>query len=113
MKELYSLVFYVPEAWLEKVKSALFEAGAGRLGNYEHCSWECPGRGQFRPLSGSSPFLGKEGTLEETKEFKVEMICSGEALPVALDALKKAHPYEEPAYSYWPVNQPLRESSAE
>lgn len=108
MGTLYSLVFYVPKTYLNEVKEALFLAGAGKLGNYEKCSWETPGQGQFRPVRGSRPFLGELGQLEQVAEFKVEMICRGEVLPQVIKALKKVHPYEEPAYSYWPVNEPLK-----
>lgn len=96
---MYSLSFYVPVEYAEQVKEALFAAGAGRQGDYDKCSWQTLGQGQFRPLAGSSPFIGVQGALEYVDEYKVEMICAEENIVAAVAALKAAHPYEEPAYS--------------
>jgi hypothetical protein len=95
---MISLVVYVPDSHLERVKEALFAAGAGRLGQYDRCCWQTEGTGQFRPLAGSDPFLGKEGALERVKEWKVELVCERDSLPAVVEALKKAHPYETPAF---------------
>lgn len=105
---MYQLVFYVPHEHCEAVKQAMFDAGAGRLGAYDSCSWQCEGTGQFRPLPGSAPFIGRTGEVERVREVKVEMICEPEALAPALDALRRVHPYEEPAFTYYEVNPPLR-----
>lgn len=94
---MYKLGFYVPESHLEAVKQALFAAGAGRIGNYDSCCWQCPGQGQFRPLAGSRPFLGKQGNIETVAEYRVEMVCAEHLLGKAVAALRAAHPYEEPA----------------
>ena len=96
---LYKIEFYVPESHLEEVKSALFAAGAGRVGDYDSCAWQCPGQGQYRPLEGSNPYQGQTGQVETAREFKVEMVCQGELVTAAVAALKQAHPYEEVAYS--------------
>lgn len=95
---LYQLFVYVPLTASEKVKNALFDAGAGHYENYDQCSWESTGIGQFRPLEGSNPFLGSLRTLEKVEEIKIEMICKPEILKAVLERLKEAHPYEEPAY---------------
>ena len=95
---MYKIIFYVPEGDLEKVKSALFEAGAGRIGDYSHCAWQVLGDGQFMPLEGSQPHLGSWQQLETVREYKVELVCETRLLDDALTALKKAHPYETPAY---------------
>jgi hypothetical protein len=95
---LYQLFVYVPINASEKVKNALFDAGAGRYENYDQCSWESTGIGQFRPREGSNPFLGVLDTLEKVEEIKIEMICKAEILKVVLKRLKEVHPYEEPAY---------------
>lgn len=95
---MYKLCYFVPENHLEKTKQALFNAGAGRIGDYDSCAWQVPGEGQFRPLQNSQPYLGKQGKLEVVKEFKVEMVCKASLIRQALAALKVAHPYEEPAY---------------
>lgn len=95
---MYHLAFYVPETHAEIVKEALFAAGAGKLGNYAKCSFEYKGIGQFEPQVGSDPFIGKTGALERVPELKIEMICTDECIERAVEALKKSHPYETPAY---------------
>jgi hypothetical protein len=77
---------------------ALFDAGAGRIGNYEHCAWQVLGQGQFRPLAGSQPFIGAQGVLETVAEYRVEMVCEDAVIDAVIAALRQAHPYEEPAF---------------
>lgn len=81
----------------------MFNAGAGHIGNYDCCSWETMGTGQFRPLEGSSPFLGKKNEIEHVQELKIEMVCSDDVLDAAILALKESHPYETPAFAYWKI----------
>ena len=95
---MFRLCYHVPESHLEATKTALFEAGAGRAGSYEHCCWQVKGEGQFRPLSGSQPFQGQEGLLERLAEYRVEMVCADEHIDAAVAALKRSHPYEVPSY---------------
>ena len=95
---MYQLIFFVPESHAETVKSALFEAGAGRYKKYDSCCWQALGTGQFRPLEGSDAFIGEAGRLEKVPEYRIEMLCTDECLNRAIKALKSAHPYEEPAY---------------
>ena len=95
---MYKLVFFVPESHAAAVKRSVFEAGAGRFRNYDSCSWETSGTGQFRPLEGSNPFLGSEGDVEVVSELRIEVICPDEVVRASVDALLDAHPYEEPAY---------------
>lgn len=95
---VFKLCFYVPESHVETVKNALFEAGAGRIGDYEQCAWQVLGQGQFRPLAGSQPFIGTLDSLEKVAEYRVEMICEDAAIQGVVDALRQAHPYEEPAF---------------
>ncbi|QAB14946.1 Nif3-like dinuclear metal center hexameric protein [Hydrogenovibrio thermophilus] len=95
---MYKLCFFVPETHLETVKAAVFEAGAGRIGDYDQCCWQVKGEGQFRPLSGSQPFLGTQGALENVAEYRVEMVMEQSCAKTVLKALKELHPYEEPAY---------------
>lgn len=95
---MYKLGFYVPASHLEQVKTALFAAGAGRIGNYDSCCWQTLGQGQFRALAGSQPYLGQRGTVETVTEYRVELVCEDKLLAAALAALRAAHPYEEPAY---------------
>ncbi|MBD2860168.1 NGG1p interacting factor NIF3 [Spongiibacter sp. KMU-158] len=95
---MYKLVFFVPTSHVEQVKSAVFAAGAGQQGNYEHCCWQTLGQGQFRPNADANPFVGKAGTLETVDEYRVETLCDSAQLKAVVAALKAAHPYEEPAF---------------
>ena len=95
---MYKICFFVPEENAETVKQAVFDTGAGRIGQYDQCSWQTAGTGQFRPLAGSQPYIGTENRLESVDELKVEMVCEDEYIKAAIDALKLAHPYETPAY---------------
>lgn len=98
---MYKLVFFVPITHCEPVKASIFKAGAGSQGNYEHCSWQVLGQGQFLPLAGSQPFVGEEGRLAIVEEFRVETLCAEEWLHSVITALKDTHPYEEPAYEIY------------
>ncbi|MCP4180879.1 MAG: NGG1p interacting factor NIF3 [bacterium] len=95
---MYRIDLYVPETHLEVVKSAMFEAGAGRIGDYDYCCWQISGKGQFRALDGSNPYLGEKGKIEKIIEFKVELICIPELIEKVIKALIESHPYETPAY---------------
>ena len=96
---LYKIEVYVPESHLEAVKTAMFAAGAGRVGDYDSCAWQTPGQGQFRPLEGASPYIGQVGKVETEPEYKVEMVCAGGLVREVIEAMKGAHPYEEVAHS--------------
>ena len=100
---MYKLIVFVPETHTEVVKSALFEAGAGRQGDYDSCCWQTLGQGQFRPLAGSQPYLGRQGEVETVAEYRVEMLCEEASLAAAIRALRQAHPYEEPAFDVLPL----------
>lgn len=95
---MYKLGFYVPDSHVELVKSALFAAGAGRIGNYDSCCWQVMGQGQFRALQGSAPYIGQQGIVESVAEWRVEMVCEDALLEEVVRALRGSHPYEEPAF---------------
>lgn len=95
---MFKLIFFVPESALELVKSAIFKAGAGRQGDYDQCAWQTKGEGQFRPLEGSQPYIGKQNQLERVAEYRVETLVDSKCVKAVIQALKQAHPYEEPAY---------------
>jgi len=101
---MYQLCFYVPASHLELVKSALFESGAGKIGNYGNCCWQTLGQGQFKPLAGSIPFLGEKDQVEIVAEYKVEMICKADKVKQVLTAFLNSHPYETPAYSVYKIH---------
>jgi structural toxin protein (hemagglutinin/hemolysin) RtxA len=102
---MYKICFYVPPSHAEEVKNALFASGAGKIGNYGCCAWQVLGEGQFMPLTGSHAFIGEENKLEKISEYKIEMICNDAIIRDVIVALKKAHPYEEPAYQVWRVEE--------
>ncbi|WP_411562110.1 NGG1p interacting factor NIF3 [Pseudomonas shirazensis] len=98
---MYKLAFFVPASHVEVVKAAVFAAGGGRIGGYEHCAWQTLGQGQFRPMAGSQPFLGQAGEVEQVEEWKVELVVADELIQQVVTALKHSHPYETPAYEVW------------
>ncbi len=95
---MYKLTVFIPDDALESVKSALFAAGAGTIGDYEQCCWQIQGLGQFRPLAGSNPHIGTHNRLEMVDEWRVEMVVETSVIEAIISALKAAHPYETPAY---------------
>ncbi len=99
LRSLCKIEVYVPESHLEAVKNAMFEVGAGGVGNYDCCSWQTKGVGQFRPLDGSKPFVGCQGHIETVIEYKLEVVCAEQSREAVVAALKQAHPYEEVAYA--------------
>ena len=102
---MYKISVFIPETHLETVKTAMFEAGAGRIGDYDSCAWQCLGQGQFRPLENSKPFIGQPGEVETVMEYKVEMVCEDTLIKSSIAAMKQAHPYEEPAYDVWKLEE--------
>lgn len=98
---MYKMAFFVPMDAAESVKQAVFEAGAGSMGNYENVCFQTRGTGQFRPTEGANPHIGTVDSLESVEEFKVEMVCDEAHIHGAIAALKLAHPYEEVAYDVW------------
>ena len=100
---MYKICFYVPASHADQVKNSMFEHGAGKIGNYGCCAWQTLGEGQFMPLDGSHAFIGEQHQLEKINEYKVEMVCDDAYIKEVIAALKKSHPYEEPAYQVWRV----------
>lgn len=92
------LVVYVPQQSTDALLAALFAAGAGRIGDYEECAFVAPGRGQFRPVRAARPSIGALGDLEYVDEDRVEVVLPRRLRAVVVAALRRAHPYEEPAF---------------
>ena len=103
---IYKICFFVPESHLEVVKQALFNSGAGKLGNYSCCCWQILGEGQFKPFGNSDPFIGTTNNLSKVKEYRVEILCSTNNLDNSIQALIDAHPYEVPAFEVLEVKVP-------
>jgi hypothetical protein len=83
---------------VDKVANAVFAAGAGGIGNYSHCSFQARGQGSFLPLEGARPAIGRKGKVEKVAEVRFETIVPAAKLADCVAALKKAHPYETPAF---------------
>lgn len=103
---LLKLVVFVPAAHAEAVLQALGDAGAGRLGQYSHCSFSAPGTGAFRPLPGARPFAGEVGVLHREAEVRLEVLLPEVHRAAAVAALLAAHPYEEVAYDLIRLENP-------
>lgn len=101
MEPRYKLVWFVPREALDETREAVFAAGAGRIGDYERCSWYAAGTGTFLGGEGTDPTVGRAGAEERVAELRVETVVPGERLRAAIDALVAAHPYEEPAYDVY------------
>ena len=94
----YKLIVFVPIESAAKVSDAVFAAGAGTMGNYSHCGFEAEGVGSFLPLKGAKPAIGKKGRIETVPEIRFETIVPAGKLDNVIAAMKKAHPYETPAF---------------
>jgi dinuclear metal center YbgI/SA1388 family protein len=103
------IVTFVRPDDLAQVRDALSSAGAGLIGKYSLCSFATPGSGSFLGAEGTSPRVGKSGHVEMVPEVRLEMVCSRNALALALETLRRFHPYEEPAIDVYDlVAQPQR-----
>ena len=100
---LLKLVTFVPVAQASEVRNALFSAGCGCIGNYDSCSYNVVGEGTFRASEGTHPFCGNIGELHTEKEVRIETVLPAYKKTEAIKALLHAHPYEEPAYDLYPL----------
>ena len=92
------LVVYVPVGDTEALLQALFDVGAGKVGDYDSCAFVTPGTGQFRPLPGANPTIGEVGAIEKVAENRVELTFPRCLRDAVVKRLREAHPYEEPAF---------------
>jgi hypothetical protein len=99
----HKLVWFVPEEALEATREAVFRAGAGRIGDYERCSWYTRGTGTFLPGEGTDPTIGEVGREEQVAELRVETVIPADRAQAIVDALIEAHPYEEVAFELYPL----------
>lgn len=103
MPQFVKIVIFAPASHADKIRRALAQAGCGHVGKYDFCSFSVKGVGRFRGLAGTKPFIGKIGRIEKVIEERIETICPKSKLPAVLKALKKAHPYQEPAVDIYPL----------
>ena len=97
------LAIFTPLSHTDIVREALGNAGAGKIGNYEFCSFSTRGIGRFRGNESSNPTTGKSGTYESVEEEKIEVVVPRVILKDIIDAVKKVHPYEEVAFDVYPL----------
>jgi len=108
-KDYYKLVVFVPEEGLEAVKEAVYNNGAGRIGNYSHSGFSVQGTGSFKPLEGSEPFLGEKHKVNEVAEYRLETIIKAEDADKISRKILKAHPYEEPVWDLYKIQNMYQE----
>jgi dinuclear metal center YbgI/SA1388 family protein len=99
----FKLVVFVPESDSQKVSDAIFAAGGGVIGQYEHCSFRIPGTGTFFGSDKSNPVVGERGRLEEIHELRLEVVVPKSKIEAVIPAMRKAHSYEEPAFDIYPL----------
>ena len=99
--EQFKVVTFVPETHVDRIREAMANAGAGRIGEYEQCSFNIKGEGTFFGGKGANPTVGQSGRLERVPEVRLEMVCGRKQLPTVADALHQTHPYEEPAWEVY------------
>jgi hypothetical protein len=97
------LVWFVPAEALDTTRAAVFEAGGGRIGDYERCSWYTAGTGTFLGGDETDPAIGERGIEQHVPELRVEALVPDELVEDAVEALRTAHPYEEPAVDVYPL----------
>ena len=103
-EKILKLALFVPEKYQDNLLNALFRAGAGKIGDYSETSFTFPGRGSFKPLEGTKPFIGNTGKRESVDEIKIETIFRERNLKRIIETIYKNHPYEEPAYDIYQLN---------
>jgi hypothetical protein len=97
----YKLIVFVPQDHVEQLRIAICNAGAGKVGNYEHCTFISSGIGTFKPLKGAKPFKGEIGKIKRLGEARLETIVPASKLKKVISVMKKVHPYEEVAYEVY------------
>ena len=102
----YKIVVFTPESDREPVLAGAFEAGAGRIGTYEECSFALAGQGTFFGTEGANPTVGQKGRRETVDELRLEIVCPGVRLSAVLAAIRARHSYEEPAIDVYPLHEP-------
>lgn len=93
--DIVKIQTYCPKDSADAVRLAIGKAGGGKIGDYIYCAFVSKGYGYFIPLEGSNPTIGKQGVIEKVEEVKIEFVCERSIVKTVVDAIKKAHPYEE------------------
>lgn len=101
----FKIETYVPCEALEKIKNALYECGFGKIGNYDCCLNWYEVNSSWRPINGANPYLGEIGKIELAKEYKLEFVCDKNRLKLAINTIKRNHPYEEVCINIFPLKR--------
>ncbi len=109
---LRKLVIFVPESHAEKVRQAIFAAGAGHIGNYDSCSFNLPGSGTFRALEGTKPYVGEIGKIHTEAEIRIETVLPAWQESGVLSAARQVHPYEEVAWDSYPLTNEMPDAGS-
>src|SRR5574344_991953 len=105
---LQKIAFFIPQSYSLKVQNALFAVGCGKLGNYENCAYRMNGQGSFKPMTSAEPFIGEIDKMEYVDEERVEMVFPSYLQKKVIETLYQHHPYEEPAFDIFKLENPLR-----
>ncbi|MFZ3301399.1 MAG: hypothetical protein WA152_01645 [Microgenomates group bacterium] len=97
------IVVFVPKTHTDIIRQAMGDAGAGRIGNYSHCSYSSDGVGRYKPTDRAKPFIGEVGKFEEVIEERIECVCDKDKAKEVISAMRKVHPYEEVAFDIYPL----------
>lgn len=100
---MYKIVVYVPIESASAVRQAIGDAGGGKIGPYSHCSFSTRGTGRFTPGTSAKPAIGERGMPEEVEEECIEFVCDPACIDEVITAVRKVHPYEEPAIEAWKI----------
>ncbi len=104
MENIVKLVVFVPTTHANQVRKAMGDAGAGKIGNYSHCSFSVTGIARYTPLNGANPVIGTVGEFEEVEEERIEAVCSKDLLQGVMAAVKQVHPYEHVPFDIYPIS---------
>ncbi|MCB9809158.1 hypothetical protein H6776_02040 [Candidatus Nomurabacteria bacterium] len=97
------IVVYVPVENAEQLREVIGNTGAGKIGNYSHCSFSSTGWGRFKPGEGADPYIGSVGKMEQVQEERIEFVCPKEKVKEVVDIIKECHPYEEVVLDIYPL----------
>ncbi|PLX13969.1 MAG: Nif3-like dinuclear metal center hexameric protein [Marinilabiliales bacterium] len=112
ISRLNKIVTFCPSKNAEDIREAMFSAGAGHIGNYDNCSFNSEGKGSFKALEGTNPYVGKQGKVHFENETRIETVVPDYKTNIVVNALIEAHPYEEVAYDIYPLDNIHKKTGA-
>lgn len=100
---MLKIMVFTPKSHADIVRKAMGNAGAGRIGNYSHCSYSVDGVGRYKPTKGAKPFIGEVGKLEKVEEERIECVCDKDKAKKVIADVRKVHPYEKVTFDIFPL----------